>query len=600
MRYPTRLTHTLLIGSLLWLVAFSLRTAPTAQAQTTPALTLATGLSVQPGAAVAVPMTFQSNGTSIGAISFALDFDQACLTYSNTTFALPAGFIGAATLDLADSDSELDVVVFSLPVIALPATLNPLLTLNFTALTGANCPAGTTTTIAFAADPIPSFGTTAGGSLSGTTTNGTVTIGSGASTATATNTPTNTPVVSTATATNTPTNTPVVSTATATNTPTNTPVVSTATATNTPTNTPVVSTATPTNTPTNTPVVSTATATNTPTNTPVVSTATATNTPTNTPVVSTATPTTTPVAAAAVVLSSAKNGTARGLNYRDEDIIQYNPASGQWTLVFDGSDVGLGDEDVDAFAFSQGVLLLSFDDDFKLAANYTVNNQTLKVEAADILAFVPTQLGQSTRGQFQLYLVGETVGLDSSGENIDVITFDELGNLLVSVTGGFKATDIKGDDEDLFVWNAATRTWSLYFDGSRVGLTQSGEDVRAAWADHSRRQLYLSTRDDYRVTGASGSEDDIFLCTYTTLGADTACTFTPFFDGKAFGFKEAIDGIFIGVVPLPVAATAAEAATDDTLVYPGDDADTPDELDGNETDDEEALDNHLFLPLVAR
>jgi len=300
------------------------------------------------------------------------------------------------------------------------------------------------------------------------------------------------------------------------------------------------------------------------------------------------------------VLSSAKNGTARGLSYRDEDLIQYDPASGQWTLVFDGSDVGLGDEDVDAFAFRQGVLLLSFDDDFRLPARYTVNNQTLKVEAADILAFVPTQLGQSTRGQFQLYLVGETVGLDSSGENIDVITFDELGNLLVSVTGGFKATDIKGDDEDLFVWNAATRRWSLYFDGSRVGLTQSGEDVRAAWADHSRRQLYLSTRDDYRVTGASGSEDDIFLCTYTTLGADTACTFTPFFDGKAFGFKEAIDGILIGVVPLPVAATAAEAATDDTLVYPGDDADTPDELDGNETDTEDALSVQLFLPFVVR
>jgi len=557
MHYPTLLIRTLLIASLLGLVAGGLRTAPIAQAQTTPALTFATGVTVAPGATVALPLRFASNGTSIGSFAFALDFDQACLTYTGVTWALPSGFVGSVTSDLTDTDSELDVVALSLPVTALPATLDPVLTLSFTALTGVNCPLGTTTTIAFAADPTPSFGTTAGGSLAGTTTNGTVTIGSGAP---PTATPTNTPVEPTAT----PTNTPVEPTATATDTPTNTPVVPTAT----PTNTPVGPTATP----TNTPVVPTATA----------------------------TPTNTPVAATTIVLSSAKNGTARGLSYRDEDIIQYNPASGQWTLVFDGSDVGLGDEDVDAFAFSQGVLLLSFDDDFKLAANYTVNNQTLKVEAADILAFVPTQLGQSTRGQFQLYLVGETVGLDSSGENIDVIAFDELGNLLVSVTGGFKATDIKGDDEDLFAFDAATRRWSLYFDGSRVGLTQSGEDVRAAWADHSRRQLYLSTRDDYRVTGASGSEDDIFLCTYTTLGADTACTFTPFFDGKAFGFKEAIDGILIGVVPLPVAATAAEAATDDTLVYPGDDADTPDELDGNETDTEEALTLQLFLPFVVR
>jgi len=259
--------------------------------------------------------------------------------------------------------------------------------------------------------------------------------------------------------TSTPSNTPVVPT----NTPTNTPVGPT----DTPTNTPVV----PTNTPTNTPVGPT----NTPTNTPVVPT----DTPTNTPVG----PTATPVGVAAIVLSSAKNGTARGLSYRDEDIIQYNPASGQWTLVFDGSDVGLGDEDVDAFAFHQGVLLLSVDDDFKLAANYTLNNQTLKVEAADILAFVPTQLGNTTQGKFQPYLQGDSVGLDSSGENIDAITFDAQGNLLVSVTGGFKAGGVKGDDEDLFAFDTTTHTWSLYFDGARVGLTQSGEDVRAAWAD---------------------------------------------------------------------------------------------------------------------
>jgi len=306
------------------------------------------------------------------------------------------------------------------------------------------------------------------------------------------------------------------------------------------------------------------------------------------------------VSPAVIVLSSAKNGTARGLSYRDEDLIQYDPASGQWTLVFDGSDVGLADEDVDAFAFHQGVLLLSFDDDFKLPARYTLNHKTLKVEAADILAFVPTQLGQRTRGLFQPYLSGERVGLDSSGENIDVIAFDDLGRLLVSVSGGFRANGVKGDDEDLFAWQADTRTWSRYFDGSRVGLTQSGEDVRAAWLDPTARHLYLSTRDDYRVAGASGSEDDIFLCTYTALGVDTACTFSAFFDGKAFGFKEAIDGLFLGSVPLPVAVSAANVDIDDTPTFPGDDADTPDELDGNETDAEEALKVQLFLPLIQR
>lgn len=269
-------------------------------------------------------------------------------------------------------------------------------------------------------------------------------------------------------------------------------------------------------------------------------------------------------------------------------------------MVFDGSDVGLLDEDVDAFAFDQGVLLLSVDEDFKLAARYTVNNKSLKVTASDILAFVPTQLGGDTRGKFYLYFDGSTHGLNSSGENIDAIAFDEAGHLLISVTGGFNALGVKGDDEDLFAWYNDSHTWSLYFDGSQVGLTNSKEDIRAAWVDTANRQLYLSTRDDYRVTGASGSEDDIFICTYTALGTATACTFTNFFDGKSVGFKEAIDGLSIGAAPQPIVNAADGAGQDEPAGYPGDDADVPDQLDGNETDAIEERPTQLFLPLVRR
>ncbi|MEZ4621627.1 MAG: hypothetical protein R2867_39845 [Caldilineaceae bacterium] len=43
---------------------------------------------------------------------------------------------------------------------------------------------------------------------------------------------------------------------------------------------------------------------------------------------------------------TAKVGT---LAFRDEDILAYNPASDLWSLVLDGSDVGLGQSDIDAF-----------------------------------------------------------------------------------------------------------------------------------------------------------------------------------------------------------------------------------------------------------
>ena len=39
---------------------------------------------------------------------------------------------------------------------------------------------------------------------------------------------------------------------------------------------------------------------------------------------------------------------------RDEDIIVYDPTSDSWSLLFDGSDVGLGNVDVDGFAFRNG------------------------------------------------------------------------------------------------------------------------------------------------------------------------------------------------------------------------------------------------------
>lgn len=312
---------------------------------------------------------------------------------------------------------------------------------------------------------------------------------------------------------------------------------------------------------------------------------------------------------APIVLSSNKNGKVGGLSYRDEDLIQYDPANAQWSLLFDGSAVGLGKVDVDGFAVlpGSGRLLFSVDQDFALAAAHTVNQQSLAVDDADILEFIPTQLGATTRGKFQLYFDGSAHGLDSSGEDIDALDFDTDGNLLISVTGAFKAGGVTGNDEDLFAF-LSNGTWQLYFDGGNVGLTRSDEDVIGVWIDHAKQQIYLSTLDNYSVPGLSGNEDDIFICTYHALGVATACTFTHFFDGKRVGFtKDAIDALSIGVLPPPslTAAITPTAETDptpvdDTIEAPGDDADEPNELDGTETDATEIESVRLFLPLITQ
>lgn len=307
-----------------------------------------------------------------------------------------------------------------------------------------------------------------------------------------------------------------------------------------------------------------------------------------------------------ILISSNVNEEVPGVNYRDEDIIANNLVSNTWSLIFDGSDVGLGNVDVDAFAFlPNGHLLLSVDTDFKL-------NGFGSVDDSDILEFIPLELGNTTRGSYKLYFDGSDVGLSSSGEDIDAIDFDKDGNLVISVNGEFKAPgvsgNIKGNDEDLFVLNngvfgaASSGTWLLYFDGSDVGLTNSNEDLQALWMDHANSKLYFATLEDYSLPGGlKGNEDDIIACTYSSLGDTTSCTFERFWNGdRDHHFDEdAIDGLSIGALPTVSAANDIQGviAVDDTVESVGDDVDDPDEFDGEETVEG---DSQIFLPLINR
>lgn len=298
------------------------------------------------------------------------------------------------------------------------------------------------------------------------------------------------------------------------------------------------------------------------------------------------------------------------LGYRDEDILAYNLDGATSSLLFDGSDVGLGNVDVDAFAFANGTLLVSVDSDFKLK-NFG------DVDDSDILQFVPFELGSTTRGTWQFYVDGSDVGLNESGEDIDAIDFDADGNLVISVNGSFKAPGasgtVKGNDHDLFKLNAAqfgpntSGTWQLYFDGSDVNLSSSGEDLQALWADHAQQQLYFAVLNSYSLPNKlKGDGNDILICAYASLGDNTSCTFTRFWDGDTNrNLKDAaIDGLSIGAPPVITAISSnvsAAIAGDDTVAYPSDDADDPDELDGEEVSDEEAAQNiHLFLPLLSK
>lgn len=319
-------------------------------------------------------------------------------------------------------------------------------------------------------------------------------------------------------------------------------------------------TATPTSPPTatNTPIPPTATntplptATNTPlptaTNTPIPPTVTNTPLPTATNTAVPPTATSTPSAGAPVIyVSSAGGGSAGGVSFADEDILAYDTGSGTYSMFFDGSDVGMGGAgalDVDAFhILGDGSILLSI-----------VSASTLpdvgSVDDSDILRFVPTSTGTNTAGTFEWYFDGSDVGLSANAEDIDAIYIMANGDIVVSTSGNFSVSGASGADEDLAVFSPSSLgantsgSWSTYFDGSDVALTDSSEDLHGAWIDEAGNDLYLTARGNFAVTGVSGDAADIFTCNNLTSGTTTSCTsFSLFWDGSANGYSgEVLDG----------------------------------------------------------
>ena len=299
----------------------------------------------------------------------------------------------------------------------------------------------------------------------------------------------------------------------------------------------------PANTPTFTP---TNTATFTPTNTPVPPTATYTPTYTFTPTnTATFTPTNTPTNTPStrnelIYISSTSNGNAGGIAFNDEDILVYDSLSETWSMYFDGSDVGVTG-DVNAFALlPDGSILLSFDSSTNVGGLGIADD-------SDIIRFIPTSLGENTSGTFIYYLVGADYGLTTNGEDIDAIDFTPDGRLIISTGGSYSVLGASGGDEDLIVLNTNGLDWALYFDGSDVGLNDSSsEEINGVWIDPTNNQIYLTTVGSFAVTGVNGDGSDIFICTPSSLGSTTSCTFISYWLGSSNGFSgEIIDGLDI-------------------------------------------------------
>jgi hypothetical protein len=228
---------------------------------------------------------------------------------------------------------------------------------------------------------------------------------------------------------------------------------------------------------------------------------------------------------------------------RDEDIISYDGTN--WSMLVDGSDVGLGGTDIEGFHRLDANTIL-------MAVSNPVTLGSLAVDTFDIVRFDATNLGPNTAGNFSLYFDGNDVGLTASGEKIDAFTLLADGRLLISTTGNPGVTGVtSARDEDLLAFRPTalgantSGSWAMYFDGSVFGLGEtSGEDVDGVAVANGL--IYLTTVDAFAVTGVSGFDEDVFRCTFTGEDKITACTYLSAlaFDGSAWGLDtNDVDGI---------------------------------------------------------
>ncbi|MCA9924619.1 MAG: proprotein convertase P-domain-containing protein [Anaerolineales bacterium] len=138
-------------------------------------------------------------------------------------------------------------------------------------------------------------------------------------------------------------------------------------------------------------------------------------------------------------------------------------------------------------------------------------------------------------GSWSMYFDGSDVGITT-----DVNAFALLsdGSILMS----FNTTTSAGaagsvDDSDIVRFyptstgTTTAGTFALQFDGSDVGLTTNGEDIDAI-AVSTDGKLVISTTGSYSVAGSSGADEDMIIFTATSFGSATSGSWAQYFDGS--------------------------------------------------------------------
>lgn len=171
----------------------------------------------------------------------------------------------------------------------------------------------------------------------------------------------------------------------------------------------------------------------------------------------------------------------------DSDVVRFDATStgdvtaGSFSMYVDASDVGLTTdaEDVDAVdVLPDGRVVLSMTGKGSVASIATIQDE-------DLIALSPVTLGGTTSGTVAVYVDGSDVGLGTSkSEDIDAVSVDPDGTLVLSTAGRFRVPGVAGSGEDAMACHpislgrssACAFSSPVLLDGAAVGLAGLGLD----------------------------------------------------------------------------------------------------------------------------
>ena len=292
-----------------------------------------------------------------------------------------------------------------------------------------------------------------------------------------------------------------------------------------------------------------------------------------------ATPPSQPVAL--LFFSTVGNAAVQGVAspYDDADIYQFtDDGDGTFSFqrVFDASTAGVpAAADIDALKMvDANTFYVSFNNN----NNATVVGITLPglgvVDDSDVVLY--------DNGTWTMFFDGSDVGLTTDGEDVDGFEILPGGtSILVSTLGTTDVPGVTGENRyDVLRCDASAGgfgpttncTWSMYFDGSDIGLgvapptaltDENIDDVKVEGSS-----IVFSTIGTFNVTSGAatltGPDEDVWVCTGGTRGATSSCaSLSTFFDGSVYGLTTDagdIDAFETAVDPVGVVTAAAPAA----------------------------------------